>query len=153
MFVSLDVLFKYCDDKSFGCITDLITNNEKQSLKSFLKICFVLRLKSWCKQVNLVHHLHLLDILHDPPKEVEHLDPTPALAGHLAAPSEQALLDPPGEAGHGGHLDPLSGLAGDGVNRIWKALWLLPILFSMEQLVSLAISVFSAMQSLLWRDF
>ena len=105
-----------------------------------------------------VHHLLLLLLLHDPPTEVEHLDPSPALAGHLAAPtellhdppkevghldsppalaehldpppalarhlaapSEQSLIDPPGEAGHGGHLDPLAGLAGDGVNISWKA--------------------------------
>jgi hypothetical protein len=63
--------------------------------------------------------------LHDPPGKVEHLysppalaghlDPLPALAENLAAPSEQTLLDPPGKTGHGGHLDPLAGFAGDGV--------------------------------------
>ena len=65
----------------------------------------------------LAGHLGQTD-LQDPPKEVEHFGSPPALAGHLDPPSEQAFLDLPGEAGHGVYLDPL---AGDGVNRSWKA--------------------------------
>jgi hypothetical protein len=37
-------------------------------------------------------------LLHAPPKEVEHLDPPPALAGRLAASTEH-LHDPPGKLG------------------------------------------------------
>ena len=69
----------------------------------------------------------LAEHLDDPPVEEGQFDPHSARAGHVDQPSalagplpvlsEQALHDPKEQAGHGGYLEPLAGLAGDDINR------------------------------------
>ena len=66
----------------------------------------------------------LAEHLVGPPVGEGQLDPhsaLAALAGPLPVLSGQALHDPQEQAGHGGHLGPLAGLAGDGANRSLKA--------------------------------